>query len=696
MRKLLQFGFRMKELLEYLIHNGPAVAYICKPNGDPDGDYTATFITDNIQSLLGYKPQEFLNDHEFWINNIHPDDKHRITNNLKTLYTNGRHSQEFRFRAANGDYHWMLNQLFVLYDDNGVPNHVLGYWLDITNQKNTEHELRRAYSELEHQTRKQTYDLKEALKNLTNAQLALEDSEHKHRTLFEASHDAVILLDEKGFVDCNPAALNLFACDSYEKFLQLNPVDFSPTRQPGGILSTELVQQYINKAYKDGGLRFEWDAISLEGKHFDCEVQLSAMSLKDKPVLLAICRDISERKRAEQERELLHRQLRRAHRVDAIGRLTGGVAHDFNNLLTSILGFSNMARQLSLQQTVNGSKIHEYLSEVVAAGDRAKKLVKQLLSFTRGETVELQVLDPDEIIIDTVQMLRSTIPASIEMNIDAIGSNHTIRTNAVQLQQLIVNLIINARDSLPNEKGAIRVAVKRSCNIHKRCESCYQEFEGDYVEIHFTDNGHGIQTEDISRIFEPFFTTKEVGKGSGLGLSVVHGIMHSSSGHINIQSSPGNGTTVSLYFPSMDDKPAIHEAEYTSGYNVNQSDVSPKARILLVDDEVSITDMLRELLVSHHYDIVTYNDPTVALAHVKREPAAFDLVITDQTMPRLTGMELAEKIVSINNEMAIVLMTGYSTIVDEVSAERNGITKFLEKPIDMDILLRIVHHLVNQ
>jgi len=677
------------DLFSYLASNSPAVTYVCRP----DGNFGTTYITDNIETQLGYSPDVFLKHADFWINNIHPDDRERVLNGLQPLFTEGWHIHEYRFKAASGEYRWMRDELRLVPSSNNQPEYIVGYWIDITERKLAEVNLQKAHTYLEARVAEKTKELREVLEQLTTAEIALQNSDKKYRSLFEVSHDALLLLDEKGFIDCNPVSLQLFTCPSRENFLKLSLADISPPRQPNGMDSRELAAHYIQKAFRDGGLRFEWLVQRCDQTRFDCEVQLSRMELDEKPLLLAVCRDITERKQAELERESLQRQLHQVYRMDAIGRLAGGIAHDFNNLLASILGFSNLAKRIS-ERPDSLEKIKDYLDEVIIAGERGKQLVQQLIAFTKGGKPQLTIFNPMQCIEETVLMMRSTIPSSIDLVVQPVDKEIRIKTDPVQLQQVLVNMIINARDALESEKGKISIIGKHSVDVNTFCASCSQPLRGNYVEIAVSDTGHGIRTDEISRIFEPFYSTKQNGKGSGLGLSVAHGIMHSCCGHIAIESSANTGTTFRLYFPDVNGKESSTPVEKTADVSSAPS-TNENASILVVDDEISITSLLKALLELHNYSVDTFIDSQQALDHVMQHLDQYDLIITDQTMHGLTGIELAEKVRQINKDLPIILCTGFSATVDKELAAKKGVNAYLYKPINNDLLLQTVHELIE-
>lgn len=394
------------------------------------------------------------------------------------------------------------------------------------------------------------------------------------------------------------------------------------------------------------------------------------------------------------EKEHLQSQLVQARKMEAIGQLSGGIAHDFNNMLSSILGYAGLA--LERTDELPKESLDEYLREVIRAGERARDLVGQMLSFsrTRKDTTVRAELQP--IVRDLGNMLRFTLPASIELKIDTDDEALAVNVDAVQLQQILMNLSINARDAMHN-KGTLAITARRirigENDTRLKCRSCGEAVTpGEMIELSVQDSGDGVVEEMLDRVFDPFFTTKDVGKGTGLGLSVVHGIVHEAGGHILLESEPGKGTTFRLLLPPADTMSA-DEGNETTQSPVPQA-VSGTARIMVVDDEPSVAGFLKELLTVSGYEVLVAGDGEEALGLFRRQPGQIDLVITDQTMPKMTGGELAAALLALSPDLPIILCTGYSEDVNEASASEIGIKGYMHKPVASRKLLASIKQLL--
>lgn len=402
--------------------------------------------------------------------------------------------------------------------------------------------------------------------------------------------------------------------------------------------------------------------------------------------------DITELKQSEEERNQLQRQLQQAQKMETIGQLTGGIAHDFNNILAAIMGFTQLA--ISRFAPDREGTLGNYLTEIEKGSKRASDLVKQMLAFSRGDTQGHMLLDPRPIISDSVKMLRSTIPTSINISYDPEKTDLHIQTDAVQLQQSLINLIINARDALEG-KGNIVVKTNTITLNKKECVSCHKVFSGQYVEITVIDNGCGINSADIPRIFEPFFTTKRIGHGSGMGLAQVHGFVHSSGGHIGITSQGVQGTRISLYFPFCEpDSEHLDKEGIAANQDGLKNNVINK-KILIVDDEEAIVKLVSEILEMYEYHVVSTTSSQEALNILCDKSNDIDLLITDQAMPEISGAELIREVRKFNQELPILLCTGYSDVVNELNYKDKGASHYLAKPIWHDELLRVVGELTE-
>ena len=417
----------------------------------------------------------------------------------------------------------------------------------------------------------------------------------------------------------------------------------------------------------------------------DLEARTSSLTLTNE----SLGREIEERRRSEAERDELHLQLQKAQRMDAIGQITGGVAHDFNNILASILGYADLAR-LKFGKVDESGSLSRYLEQITQSGERGRELVASMLAFSRGEAGERRVLALEKEVEGVISMLRPTISKSIDIQTMVDESDLFGEVDPIKLQQVVMNLIVNARDCMENGKGVIEVSLKRVRIDACQCESCHEEISGGYIELGVRDTGTGISHDILENIFEPFFSTKEVGEGSGMGLSVIHGIMHANHGHVLVDSEPEKGTHFRLLFEPSNE---IWGEQRPGEVACAQGDVVAEAhrgRLMVVDDEIAVTHYLRDLLEMNGYDVEIFSDSSAALSSLLNAPNAFDLVITDQTMPRLTGVELTEELRKVNPTLPVIMCTGYSATTSEASARERGVNDFLTKPVDSKQLLEII------
>jgi PAS domain S-box-containing protein len=398
--------------------------------------------------------------------------------------------------------------------------------------------------------------------------------------------------------------------------------------------------------------------------------------------------DITPLKDAERETRRLQAQLQQAQKMESIGHLAGGIAHDFNNILASILGFNELATNAIASGSAS-ARIERYLGEVERAAIRARDLVQQLLTFSRPSGAAMHNVAVASVVRDSVKMLRAAVPSSIAMDLDIIDKDVFVLANAVQLHQVVLNLVVNARDAV-GENGRIRIEVKRASAGPHTCASCHQRFEGDFVTVTVSDTGEGIAPEHLIRIFEPFFTTKEQGKGTGMGLAVVHGTVHSIGAHLVIDSNLGRGTRVTLYLPL-----ATSDSDESDGaLPTPMPRLLKGARILIAEDEDAVAGFMVEALTQAGCHVERRGNGVDALACFEQSPYAFDLVLTDQAMPMMSGVALSEQILKLRPGMPIILVSGYSESVNEATAPAMGISMFLAKPVSLGVLVDAVNRLL--
>jgi len=395
----------------------------------------------------------------------------------------------------------------------------------------------------------------------------------------------------------------------------------------------------------------------------------------------------------------LQRQLQQTQKMEAIGQLTGGIAHDFNNVLASIMGYTGlMKRTVSKYDDPTTSG---YISQINRAGERARDLVQQLLAFSRGDVGGLQISDPAELAKDSMDMLSSLIPSSIDVNLE-INENTTnryIEVDPGQFNQSLMNLVINAKDAILDQKGKIDVCLEYLSDVNGICDSCHINFSGQFILLSVTDTGVGINQDILRRIFDPFFTTKGIGKGSGMGLSMLHGIVHGSGGHVMVKTSDDkltdSGTTIQVFFPVAEVNKVMEEvADYQLDDFQSSSQFNGK-KILIIDDEPLITSCLTEVLRYEDFEIIAFNNPNEGLDYYLAHPKEISLIITDQTMPGLTGLALSKKILDLGHDVPIILCTGYSEMALDITDIETGIDIIMNKPFKDKVLLKNINNLLR-
>ncbi len=371
------------------------------------------------------------------------------------------------------------------------------------------------------------------------------------------------------------------------------------------------------------------------------------------------------------ERQRIEQQLRQSQKMEAVGTLAGGIAHDFNNILAAIVGFSEMARD----RTSGDSQLRRHLDRIFTAGMRGRDLVKQILMFSRQAEQEKQQLRIGSVVNETLKLLRPSLPSTVAISVSTASESGVVLADLTQIQQVILNLCTNAAHAMRRRGGELSIEVADfSFSSAERAPDSSMT-PGAYVRLSVSDTGEGIPASLIDRIFDPFFTTKAQGEGTGLGLSVVHGIIASHRGAITVSSEPGVGSTFTVYIPEYEEG---RKSQDTGG---DAAVPGGKERVLFVDDEEVLAEMGAEILTDLGYDVVSETRSRDALDLLRRNPSSFDLVITDMTMPDITGIELAEEILSVRADMPIVLCTGFSHLVDGEAAKKAGIRAFAMKPL---------------
>lgn len=500
------------------------------------------------------------------------------------------------------------------------------------------------------------------------------DSEHLYRGLMESSPDAIVLVNSEGVIELANNTIKTILGYEPEELHGLPVETLIPERFINN--HKKLLKQYIKQPYVRGG-----HIVNMlfgrrkDGSEFPADISLSPIETEKGSMVICDIRDISER-------IILGEQLQQSQKMEAIGQLTGGIAHDFNNILGSILGYTSLA--LDLGENPNKEKLEKYLKTVYSSGERARDLIANMMAFSRRNSGSTnQILNLKQSLDEIITMLRPMLPSSIDLVCNIDSDVPEIMGDPAQIIQVVTNLCVNARDAI-SEHGCIQLQLHKVALTDHVCNSCHEHIAGDFIEISVTDNGTGIEADILKNIFDPFFTTKEVGKGTGMGLSMVHGIVHNSGGHIFVNSAIGEGTIFRLLFPCLE----IQKSESEVTEEKVDVEISGNGQhILVVDDEEIIGHLLEEILLSRGFQVTNFINSESALNYFSEHQDDIDLVITDQTMPKLTGIEMAQAMFEIKKDIPIILCSGNLGEDKKIS----GIKKYLSKPVTTHKLLQVIN-----
>ena len=546
--------------------------------------------------------------------------------------------------------------------------------IDITNRKLMEKELKRHHNDLEKMISERTRALKQSEEKYRRLYNELKKAEAVYCSLLNSSADAIIIYDLEGRTQyVSSGFTRLFGWSLDE--LKGKRIDYVPEAE------LEKSITHINNAIQRGIScpGFESKRYKKDGRLVDVSISASGYTDHDGKLsgLLVILRDISEQKRLES-------QLRHSQKMEAIGTLSSGIAHDFNNILSIILGNS----ELALYGLPKSKSLYSFLEEIRIASLRAKDVVKQLLSFSRKSEENRFPINILPIVIESLKLLRSSVSANIEFKQNISRNLPTILAEPTQIHQIMINLCTNAVHAMEKTGGYLDVTLENK-EIFLENRELYPDLkEGKYLKLSISDNGHGIAPGHLERIFEPYFTTKDIGKGSGMGLAVVHGILKNHDGVIKVNSILDQGTTVDIFFPAI-------EAQEKPESNLNQNYPTGNESILIVDDDELILKIEKKILTCLGYRVETFTNPVNALEKFLIAPESFDLAIADMAMPKMTGDKFIQELLKIKPDLPAILCTGYSEWMDENKALEMGIKWFLIKPIDMQKMAVAVKEALN-
>ncbi|MFN9472991.1 ATP-binding protein [Acidovorax sp.] len=508
-------------------------------------------------------------------------------------------------------------------------------------------------------------------------------SEKRLEAIINSALDAIICVDQHQRITVfNPPAAALFQCSASDALG--SPLErFLPGASQGLTFAQLTTQAMLG----------EMTALTASGKELDVEVSVSFERHAEGETTTVFARDLTGRKKAEAHRSELEAQLRESHKMQAVGTMAGGIAHDFNNILSAILGNVELAKA----DSAPGSPALESLREIEKAGRRARDLVRQILTFSRNEPPQRTAVPLVEVVHDTERLLRVTLPPAIELHMQLQLDLPPVLADATQVEQALLNLCTNAIHAIGNARGSIHVeamAIQPDQRLSERLGLA----EGHYVALAVRDNGPGIDAATLQRIFEPFFTTKPVGQGTGLGLAVVHGVMRTHEGAVDVSSIPGHGSRFTLYFPvaTLPAEPATPLVPPPAPAPLETAPADQrKPHVMYVDDDQALVFLVQRLLRRRGYEVSGYTDPHEATAALQADPQRYDLLVTDYNMPGFVGTDLVREARQIRPDLPVALASGYVTTEIEQAAMAEGASALIHKPNDVEELVATVHRLIH-
>ncbi len=638
-RKQVEYALKLsEEKYRELVENLNEVIYSVDTQG------FLTYISPQIEQILGYSSKAMIGSH--FSTYIHPDDLSAVNQSFQDIKSNHLYPSEYRIRSKAGDYRWV--RTFSRISKAGDSDSIQGVLIDITDNKLNEE--------------------------------ALKKSEDRFKSIFENANDGILIVDSnQKIVQCNKKMSTLLGYSENE-ILSLSITDIHPREHFDFIV--EQVNKMVNREIS---LITNIPVLKKNGEKFFVDISSSLIELEGNTYVMGLFRDVSELKEAQDARQELENQLLQAQKMQAIGTLAGGVAHDFNNILSPIIGHS----ELLLLDLEENSSSKESVKEIYGSALRAKELVHQILTFSRQEKDETKLIKIQPILNEVIKMIRATLPTTIDISSEIDPDCGAINANPTQIHQLIMNILTNAYHAIGDAVGEIKIRLS-AAQLNESDLPREGMQPGEYNCLLISDTGAGMDAATQQRIFEPFFTTKKKGKGTGMGLAVVHGIVENMKGYIHVESAPDKGTEFKFYLPVA--KTSFTHIEAKD----NKTLAGGNETILFVDDEKEIIRMNQKFLERIGYQVDSYDDALEALKNFKIDREKFDLVITDFAMPRITGDKFASEIKKLRPDIPVILSTGYSESVTPGSVQKYGIERILQKPIIIKELSKVIREVLDK
>lgn len=495
----------------------------------------------------------------------------------------------------------------------------------------------------------------------------LSESEERFRCIVENAPDPIFIQADLRFVFLNPKALRLFGAEDENILLGTPVMDrFHPDFHAA-------IRQRIKKLNEDRkpvDNSYEQICVRLDGSHTWVETTGQPIVYQGRPAALVFVREIAERKHAENEREKLQAQLVQAQKMESVGRLAGGVAHDYNNILSVIMGNA----ELALDKCGSGNPLKEYLSEILSAAERSRSITRQLLAFARQQTIHPRVLNLNEAAESVLKMLRRLIGEHIELLWQPRAGLWPVKMDPVQIDQILANLCVNARDAISGV-GKVTIGTRNVTLDPDDCAGHAGFYPGDFILLYVADDGCGMNTKIRDQIFEPFFTTKGMGRGTGLGLATVYGIVQQNQGFIDVYSEPGKGAVFEIYLPRVEMTVDKRVGEIREEIPMGQGET-----VLVVEDEASILKLAKRMLDRLGYTVLVAATPGTAIQHAQNHAGDIRLLITDVIMPDMNGRDLAHQLKSHCPGLKILFMSGYTADVIAHQGVLDPGVHFIQKP----------------
>jgi PAS domain S-box-containing protein len=645
-RALAEAEAKYRQLVEQV----PAISYVAEAGAQGRFHY----LSPQVKNVLGYPPEDCVQDPQFWWNHLNPED-HPIAM-LEDKWEPGRPLQvEYRMRRQDGQEVWLRDEAFVFIDPETGKRMTRGLLIDITDRKRAD-EARR-------------------------------DSEERYRVfvsqsaegIYRTEHDPpvpahlpveqqIALSLKSGYIaECNDAMAKMYGFNDRSQLLGKRLSEFLIADDP---VTREFMATYIQSGYRIT----DWESHERDAHGRVKIFRNTMMGIVEDGMLVrnwGIQRDVTERMHLEQ-------QLRNAQQLEAVGRLAGGVAHDFNNILSIIMGYSDL-----LLRTLPGDEqARNGLGQIRRAAERAASLTHQLLAFSRKQVLQPKVLDLNEVVVDVQQMLARVIGEDIELVANLDPSPLLVKADPGQVEQVLMNLAINARDAMP--QGGKLSMITSTLEVAAAEGRGYDLAPGRYAMLEVSDTGQGMDAATLAHIFEPFFTTKLIGKGTGLGLSTVYGIVKQSGGSVQVETEPGHGTVFRVYLPARDG--VSDQRQQPAGEKIGGGSET----ILIAEDEADLRDLTRIFLADYGYKVITASSAEQAIQIAENMSGPIHLLLTDVIMPGMSGRQLAERIRSKRPQTKIVYMTGYTDdMVIEHKVLEPGV-HLLQKPFTRaDLALKV-------